>query len=245
MESKNEKIKELVRSYCEKHLDNAYLAICTKVLDSLLQKDETVYKRGNPEIWAAAIVWAVGSENFLSDKSFEPYATLSDVCAFFNANTSTVGQKSRKIKDLLKINLWNPEYRLPGSKLGGFLDSLVMTDNGFIVPGDMFDEDEDDSEIEIDEEDATPEYYLLVLKPVKKVPAAFYYQLEYQLKKMLASDEQYVTSGRKNHGVFTFLFLGWWDSVEKIQNFVNGHTDFVIIDIYYDQSVEALIDFDV
>lgn len=241
MDQKNEKIQKLVIDYCDKYLDSAYLEICIKVYQDLLKKDKSIFKRGNSEIWAAAIVWAVGSENFLSDKSFEPYASLSDVCAFFNVNTSTVGQKSRKIKDILKLNIWSTKYRLPDSELGNFLDSFRMTEEGFIVSSDMLDEDEPDkNEDEIYDEEATPEYYQLIFAPVKKVPTAMVYQLEYQLKKMLEKDEIYVKSGLVEGGKFSFTFFGWWDSVEKIQAYSHLKTNFVVRDIYFADSLEAL-----
>src|SRR5210317_2193233 len=100
-------IKSLFTSYCKKHLNNDYLSLCNKVFEDLLKEDEHIFKRGKAEIWAASVVWSVGSINFLGDKSFEPYATLADVCSFFNANTSTVGQKASKIKDLLDISIWD------------------------------------------------------------------------------------------------------------------------------------------
>lgn len=241
MAQKNEKIQKLVINYCDKHLDSAYQEICMKVFTNLLKKDKSIFTRGNSEIWAAAIVWAVGSENFLSDKSFEPYARLSDVCAFFNVNTSTVGQKSRKIKDTLDIDIWSPEYRPPDSELGAFLDSLRTTEDGFIVTSDMLDDDEPDkNEIEIYDEEATPEYYQLIFAPVKRVPVAMVYQLEYQVKKMLEKDESYVKSELLEGGKFSFTFLGWWDSVEKIQAYSHSKTDFVVSDIYFADSLEAL-----
>jgi hypothetical protein len=241
MEQKNEQIKKSVSDYCNKHLDEAYLKICTKVHQDLLKKDKKKFARGKSEIWAASVIWAVGGENFLSDKSFEPYATLSDVCTFFNVNSSTVGQKSRKIKDILDINLWNPKYRLPGSELGSFLDSLVMTENGIIVPQDMLEDDESDrEEIETVEEEASPEYYLLFFKPIKKVPIAQFYQLEYTVKRQLEKDEHIINSVLTDEGELRFVFFGWWDSVEKIQK-LTENTGFTISDIYYADNAEALL----
>ena len=227
-----------------KQLDDAYLKICTKVYSDLLKNDKSIFKRGNANIWSAAIVWAVGGTNFLGDKSFEPYATLNDVCDFFNANSSTVGQKSRKIKEILDIDVFNPEYRLPDSKVGSVLDSMVMTDNGLIVSRDMLEDDLlNDNEgidgIEVVEEDAFPEYYLVFFKPEKKVATALYYQLEYQLKKFLEKDEIYVKSGITENGILRFLFFGWWDTMEKIQAY-SQNTDFIISDIYYSDNVESL-----
>lgn len=247
MEQKNEDIKQRISDYCNKHLDEVYLNICTRVHKNLLQNDKNIFNRGKAEIWSAAIVWAVGGTNFLSDKSFEPYASLNDVCKYFNANSSTVGQKSRRIKELLDIDFFNPEYRIPDTRAGNFLDSLVLTENGFLVPLDMLDEDNDENQtdgMDVAEEEAFPEYYLLFFKPEKKVARALYYQLEYQLKKFLEKDELYIKSGINESGVFKFLFFGWNDTLEKIQMYVEK-TDFLIAAIYYDDNVESLEDIEI
>jgi len=245
MEKKNEDIKQLVNNYCKKQLDDAYLKICTKVFNDLLKNDKSLFKRGKAEIWSAAIVWAVGGTNFLGDKSFEPYATLNDVCEFFNVNSSTVGQKSRKIKDILDIDVFNPDYRLPDSNVGNFLDSLILNDNGLIIPRDMMDDDSlnapNDTDEIIIEENASPEYYLVFFKPEKRVATALYYQLEYQLKKFLEKDEIYIKSGITQNGHFKFLFFGWWDTMEKIQTYCES-TDFLISAIYYGDNLESLED---
>ena len=43
------------------------------------RKREVPFKRGKLEIWAAAVVQAIGSINFLFDKSFEPYITSKQI----------------------------------------------------------------------------------------------------------------------------------------------------------------------
>lgn len=241
MEQKYNEIEQMVVDYCEKNLDKNYLKICKKVCNDLYNTDHSVFKKGKPEIWSASIIWAVGSENFLSDKSFEPYSTLADLCDFFNVKTSTVGQKTRKIKDTLDISVWNPKYRLPNSSIGNFLDSLVTTKEGFIVPRDMFENsDQEEMEVEVVEEAAGPEYYLLIFKPVKKLATALFYQLEYQIKKLLDKEDRHIKSGITETGKFRLIFFGWWDTVEKIQEYTHTKTEFVISDIYYDDNAEAL-----
>ena len=241
MNQKNEEIEQMVTGYCKRNLDEEYLKICTMVIRDILKKDKSVFERGKPEIWSASIIWAVGSENFLGDKSFEPYATLSDVCEFFNVNTSTVGQKSRKIKDILNISIWNPKYRLSDSEIGNFLDSLVVTPDGIIVPQEMlYDIEPESMDDEVTEEDASPEYYLLIFKPVKKLATALYYQLEYELKKILDKEERLIKSGITDNGKLKFVFFGWWNTVEKIQVYTHAKTEFVISEIYYDDNAEAL-----
>jgi hypothetical protein len=121
---------------------------------------------------------------------------------------------------------------------------LVTTDDGLIVPRDMLDDDSHSNDMvtddfEVVEEDASPEYYLVFFKPEKKVATALYYQFGYQLKKFLKKDEIYIKSGITGNGHFRFLFFGWWDTMEKIQEHSQS-SDFLISAVYYSDDVESL-----
>lgn len=86
---------------------------------------------------------AAGSVNFLSDKSFEPYATLDDVCWFFGANNSTVGNKAGHIRKTLGMDRLNTEYLFNDSPLVSMLDSLCVTEDGIIVFKENIKEEEE------------------------------------------------------------------------------------------------------
>jgi hypothetical protein len=58
---------------------------------------------GKLEIWAAGIIHAIGTVNFLFDKSFEPYISVHDICEYFGATQSTTSQKSKVIRDMFKM----------------------------------------------------------------------------------------------------------------------------------------------
>jgi hypothetical protein len=62
----------------------------------LLESNPAVFNRGQSGIWGAAIVWAVGSVNFLGDKSFEPYDVnrKKKYSDFGKMNCSKFGNKS-------------------------------------------------------------------------------------------------------------------------------------------------------
>lgn len=68
---------------------------------------------------------------------------------------------------------------------------------------------------------------------------ALYYQLGYQLKKFLEKDEICIKSGITGNGYFRFLFFGWWNTMEKIQEHCES-TDFLVSEIYYSNDVESL-----
>jgi len=72
---KTEVVKQLINNYCKEELNEDYRQICIKLYVDLIEYDPVILNRGNDSIWAAAIIWAIGSINFLNDKFSEPYAT--------------------------------------------------------------------------------------------------------------------------------------------------------------------------
>jgi len=122
-------IKNLIFSYCDKHLNDDYKKLSLLVFDDYDILIPNGMKRGNPKTWAASIIWAIGSVNFLSDKSFLPYASLNDVCTFFNTNTSTIGNKASQIKKKLAIDHFNNDYLLSNSPMSKIIDSMYLTDD--------------------------------------------------------------------------------------------------------------------
>lgn len=62
------------------------------------------------EIWAAAIVYALGSINFLFDKSSLPYATPDTICDAFQVSKRTVAQNAKLIRDIFKLGYFDPEF---------------------------------------------------------------------------------------------------------------------------------------
>ncbi len=163
LQSKQNEIKSLLEGYCKEYLDNEYMNLCDKLFNDLLEYDQYIFKRGEKVIWAASIIWTVGNMNFLSDKSFKPYATLSDVCKYFGSNTSTVGQKASKIREWFDIDCFNENYSHSNNTVTDFLKSLVVTENGFVVPHDWLNEENGvefaDEKDEGDEE--IPDHYII------------------------------------------------------------------------------------
>ena len=87
---------------------------------------------GRIEIWAAAIVYSLGSINFLFDQSFEPYATVEDICKYFGTSKSTTSQKAKVIRDMFKMEYYDQEFSTAHMKENSPFSNLVMV-NGLIV----------------------------------------------------------------------------------------------------------------
>jgi hypothetical protein len=111
-----------------------------KLIKKLGRKRDVPFQRGKLEIWAASVIHALGSINFLFDKSFEPYVSSDQICEYFGTKYSTVYNKAKQIKDLLKLGHFNSEFSTQGMTESDPFSNMVMV-NGFIVPLDTIPED--------------------------------------------------------------------------------------------------------
>lgn len=111
IKQRENKVVEMVKTFCMEHIDEEYAALCEKMVRKLGRKRTNPLERGRLEIWAAAVIHTVGSINFLYDRSFKPYIPLSEIYEYFGTSSSTVGQKSRQIKDMLKLRpYWDKDF---------------------------------------------------------------------------------------------------------------------------------------
>lgn len=228
----NQLILTLIIGYCKRHLNKEYEQLCTMTFENLLEENPEIFKRGKPEIWAAGIVWAIGRANFLGDKSFKPYASLEDVCHYFHANTSTVGQKAAKTMEMLDINYFNTDFLREGSGMAEFLNNFVVTKDGFIVAQDISENDDEDENEEFDilEDNGTLQNYTLILESGKKISQADLYQLEFLFRTIIGEDEKKIEIKRLNSRKAAVSYLGDWGSIEKLDEKLL-HTHFEITDI--------------
>jgi len=138
--NKEKKLLELTGSFCSQKLDNDYYQLCEKLILKLGRKRDVPFKSGKMEIWAAAIIHAIGSINFLFDKSFEPHVTAEQISEFFGTKKSTVSNKARQIKDLLKLGYYDSDFSTQYMKENNPFNDMVMVD-GLIVPLSSIPED--------------------------------------------------------------------------------------------------------
>jgi hypothetical protein len=105
-----EKLIQMTNGFCDRYLDQEYKDLCKKLIRKMSRKRVVPFLSGRIEIWAAAVVYAIGSINFLFDKSFEPYATADDICNYFGTSKSTTGQKAKTIRDMFKLYYFDREF---------------------------------------------------------------------------------------------------------------------------------------
>ena len=113
MQGKYDEIAAVLEPYCEKYLNEEYRDLCLRILEKLCRKRPSPLNSGRANTWAAGIVYAAGSANFIFDKSQDVHMTAEELAAPFGLSKSTASAKGRLITDMLKISCTRPEWVLP------------------------------------------------------------------------------------------------------------------------------------
>ena len=133
---KQQEIIRLAQSFCREKINEEYAVLAEKLICKLGRKRNVPFVTGQATVWAAAVIHALGFINFLFDKSAEPYVSVNDIVDFFGTKKSTMGNKSKEIRDLLKLAYWDKDF-----STGRMIDknpfaNLVMV-NGLITPASV------------------------------------------------------------------------------------------------------------
>jgi hypothetical protein len=133
MKEKEKQLLEITGAFCRQKLNDEYFQLCEKLIKKMGRKREVPFKRGKLEIWAAAVIYTIGSINFLFDKSFEPYISSKQMNEYFGTKGTTVSNKARIIKDMFDLWYFSPEFSTSAMELNNPFNTMVMVD-GLIVP---------------------------------------------------------------------------------------------------------------
>lgn len=112
MEKTYEEISELLTEYSKEYLNQEYEELCLHALEKLCRKRPSPLKSGRQNTWAAGIVYAIGSNNFIFDKSQPIHMTAKELAAPFGVAASTASSKAALIKKALKIDYFHAEWCL-------------------------------------------------------------------------------------------------------------------------------------
>lgn len=91
-------IVTLLDTFCRQHLNDEYAALCRELAAALARKRPSPLMCGKPEIWACGIVYALGTVNFLFDKSQRPHMRADELCAAFGVSQSSGANKAKLIE---------------------------------------------------------------------------------------------------------------------------------------------------
>lgn len=95
---------EVIDSFCADHLDEEYRELFRGALARLARKRPSPLARGREDIWAMAVVYAVGSANFLFDPATSPHLSGDEISELSGVARSTLSAKARIVRDLLKLD---------------------------------------------------------------------------------------------------------------------------------------------
>jgi hypothetical protein len=133
VKEKTEQLIEMTAGFCDECLDEEYKELCEKLIRKMSRKRTVPFMTGRMDIWAASVIYALGSINFLFDKNTQPYATADDICDYFGTKKSTTSQKSKVIRDMFKMSYFDDEFSTGRMREKNPFNSFVMID-GMIVP---------------------------------------------------------------------------------------------------------------
>ena len=110
MRATAERVIGLTDQVCADLLDAEYAGLARHVVAKLARKRPSPLLGGRAATWAGGVVWALGQVNFLFDPSAKPYVTHDDLADAFGLSKSTLGQKAKQIRDMLKMTWATPEF---------------------------------------------------------------------------------------------------------------------------------------
>jgi hypothetical protein len=95
---------------CLEHLDVEYAGLCRRVVGKLGRKRPSPLTRGDLDIWAAGVVYAVGQLNFVFDPTQTPHATADQLSGWLGVKKTTMANKARLIRDTLSLSHLDEEF---------------------------------------------------------------------------------------------------------------------------------------
>ena len=125
-------IVALTDAFCHAHLDEEYAQLARQATAALCRKRPSPLATGPLKTWACGIVYALGSVNFLFDKSQIPTMRATELCAGFGVSQSTGSAKAKAVRDALGMGQMDPQWYRPSKMDDNPLAWMIMVD-GFAV----------------------------------------------------------------------------------------------------------------
>lgn len=127
-----EEIVALTDALCSERLNKDYAQVCREMTATLARKRPSPLVSGQAKTWACGIVHAIGTVNFLFDRSQDPHMRVAELYTWFGVAESTGAGKSNQIRKMLKIGLMDPLWTLP-SRIEDNPMAWWVSVNGFIM----------------------------------------------------------------------------------------------------------------
>jgi hypothetical protein len=125
-------IVKLTDAICSQHLNDEYAGLARSLAAALARKRPSPILRGDPEIWACGILYALGTVNFLFDKSQTLYIRADELCTVCGVKQSSGSNKAKLIRDMFRMSQMDPDWCLP-SRIDDNPLVWMLQVNGFMV----------------------------------------------------------------------------------------------------------------
>ena len=132
MQQYYQSVTKLTDAFCQEKLNDEYQQLARYTAAALCRKKPSPLINGRHNTWACAILHALGTINFLFDKSQNPFVSATDLAFAFNVSQSNAGNKAKQIREMLNMHRFDHHWCLP-SRLDDSSFSWMITLNGFII----------------------------------------------------------------------------------------------------------------
>lgn len=113
MKERYDEIAQIIKVFCREKLNKEYEEYCLKLCAALSRKKPSPLVKGRAETWACGIIHAIGTVNFLFDKTQSPSIKQSELYEELGISQATGSKKSKEIRDLMKMYQFDPKWTLP------------------------------------------------------------------------------------------------------------------------------------
>jgi hypothetical protein len=132
LQSRYEEITFIIDGVCRKYLNAEYDEMSRKMAAVLARKRPSPLESGRANAWACGIVYTIGFDNFLFDKSFPPYLSAEDLCNAFGVSKGTGYNKSKAIREMFDLMQFDPRWTL-SSLMDQNPMAWMISVNGLII----------------------------------------------------------------------------------------------------------------
>lgn len=112
---------------CDRTLDPEYQELARRLVARLARKRPSPLARGRPEIWAGAVLYALGQVNYLFSKQATIHRTGDELADAVGAKAKTIAAKATAVRDAVDLREFDPEFtRLELQRMGPMLTRMKL-----------------------------------------------------------------------------------------------------------------------
>ena len=132
MQENFQAIVEITDSFCRENLNDEYAQLIRYAVAAICRKRPSPMATGKANTWACGVTHAIGSVNFVFDKSQTPHIKTGELYKKFGVSESTGQAKSKAVRDMLGMYQMDPNWSLP-SRLQSNPMAWMLSVNGMLV----------------------------------------------------------------------------------------------------------------